>query len=221
MAVFGGPAGALAPNEIERRVDELLSRMTLEEKVGQLNLVSNDPTFVMEEIRAGRVGAGINFNNAQDIAAAQASARQSRLGIPLIFGLDILHGFRTMFPMPLAEAATFNPALARKAAEWSAREASYVGIQWTYAPMADLSRDPRWGRIIEGSGEDPFLGRIFAAARVEGLHAGGSPPGSSILRATGPRPVGATTIQPRSRRPSFAIWSCRPSGLRSRPAARP
>jgi beta-glucosidase len=200
MAVFGGPAGALAPNEIERRVDELLSRMTLEEKVGQLNLVSNDPTFVMEEIRAGRVGAGINFNNAQDIAAAQASARQSRLGIPLIFGLDILHGFRTMFPMPLAEAATFNPALARKAAEWSAREASYVGIQWTYAPMADLSRDPRWGRIIEGSGEDPFLGRIFAAARVEGLHAGGLAAGvkhfAGYGAATGGRDYDSTAVPP-------------------------
>ena len=110
-------------------------------------------------VREGRVGAGINFNNAQDVAAAQRLARQSRLGIPLIFGLDVLHGFRTIFPMPLAETATFNPALARMAAESSAREAAYVGVQWTYAPMADIARDPRWGRIIEGAGEDPYLGR--------------------------------------------------------------
>lgn len=193
------PAAALTSGEVNSRVEELLGRMTLEEKVGQLNLVSNDPGFFSHEaIRAGRVGAGINFNNAQDIAAAQASARQSRLGIPMLFGLDILHGFRTIFPMPLAETATFNPALARKAAEWSGREASYIGLQWTYAPMADITRDPRWGRIIEGSGEDPFVGRVFAAARVEGLRAGGLATGvkhfAGYGAATGGRDYDGTDI---------------------------
>ena len=164
---------AVAQADVERRVDELLRRMTLEEKVGQLNLASNESDFDDATIRAGRVGAVINFNNAQDIARAQKAARQSRLGIPLMFGLDILHGFRTSFPLPLAETATFNPDLARRAAAVAAREATHVGVQWTYAPMADVARDPRWGRIVESSGEDPYLGRVFAAARVQGLRAGG------------------------------------------------
>src|SRR5215207_7339440 len=159
--------------EVEARVESLLGQMTLEEKVGQLNLVSHGPGFDIEALRQGRVGALINFNNAQDIAAAQQAVRQSRLGIPLLFGLDVLHGFRTTFPVPLAETATFSPALARLASEWAAREATYIGVQWTYAPMVDVSRDPRWGRIIEGSGEDPYVGRVFAAARFEGFRAGG------------------------------------------------
>ncbi|HZY24130.1 MAG TPA: glycoside hydrolase family 3 N-terminal domain-containing protein, partial [Beijerinckiaceae bacterium] len=125
---FALPARALSPGEIDGKVEELLARMTLAEKIGQLNLVSNGPLYRPEMVREGRVGAGINFNNAQDVAAAQRLARQSRLGIPLIFGLDVLHGFRTIFPMPLAETATFNPALARMAAESSAREAAYVGV---------------------------------------------------------------------------------------------
>lgn len=168
-----GAALALEPAEIDRRADDLIARMTLEEKVGQLTLVSQGPGYRPEMVLSGRVGAVINFNNPQDIAAAQAAARRSRLGIPLLFGLDVLHGFRTMFPLPLAETATFDPDLARLAATWAAREAAYVGVQWTYAPMADLSRDPRWGRMIEGFGEDPLLGRSFTSARIAGFHAGG------------------------------------------------
>src|SRR3712207_2744269 len=168
------PSRARGPEEIERRIEALLARMTLDEKVGQLNLVSHGPKFPgFDFIRQGRAGAVINFNNPQDIAAAQKAARGSRLGIPLLFSLDVLHGFRTIYPVPLAEAATFDPALARLASEWAAREAAYIGVQWTFAPMADVSRDPRWGRIVEGSGEDPYLGRVFAAARVDGFRAGG------------------------------------------------
>jgi beta-glucosidase len=207
MALAPIAAPALAPDEIERRIEDLLGRMTLAEKVGQLNLVSNGPLYRPDEVREGRVGAGINFNNAQDVAAAQKLARESRLGIPLIFGLDILHGFRTIFPMPLAETATFNPGLARLAAEWSAREASYVGVQWTYAPMADISRDPRWGRIIEGAGEDPYLGRVFTAARVAGLHAGGLATGvkhfAGYGAASGGRDYDATDIPPAELRDTF------------------
>jgi beta-glucosidase len=167
---------ALAParaDEVERRVDELLARMTLDEKVGQLNLVSHGESLRWEDIPEGKAGALINFNNAQDIARAQKAARQSRLGIPPLFGLDVLHGFRTQFPVPIAEAAAFNPRLWRLSAEWSAKEAAYVGVQWTYAPMADLSRDIRWGRMVEGFGEDPYLGSVASAARVEGFRAGG------------------------------------------------
>lgn len=164
---------AAARDDVEARIDALLGRMTLEEKIGQLNLISHGHPLRWEDIPEGRTGALINFNNAQDISRAQKLARQSRLGIPILFGLDVLHGFRTTFPVPLGEAAAFNPALSRLAAEWMAREAAYIGVQWTYAPMADLSRDIRWGRIVEGFGEDPYLGSVLTAARVEGLRAGG------------------------------------------------
>ena len=177
LCAFGLAAplpSAVASTDFTRQIENLLARMTLEEKVGQLNLVSHGPKFPgMDFIRQGRAGAVINFNNPQDIAAAQKAARESRLGIPLLFSLDVLHGFRTVYPVPLAETATFNPALSRLASEWAAREAAYIGVQWTFAPMADISRDPRWGRIVEGSGEDPYVGRVFAAARVEGFRAGG------------------------------------------------
>jgi beta-glucosidase len=166
-------AGAAPAADPERRIDALLSQMTLDEKVGQLNLVSHGPPLRWDDIREGKAGALINFNSAAEIARAQRLARESRLKIPPLFGLDVLHGFRTQFPVPLAEAAAFNPRLSRLAAEWAAREAAHIGVQWTYAPMADLSRDIRWGRIVEGFGEDPHLGQVLTAARVEGFHAGG------------------------------------------------
>ncbi len=171
--------------DVEARVEALLSRMTLEEKVGQLNLISHGVSLRWDDIREGRAGALINFNNAQDVKRAQELARQSRLQIPPLFGLDVLHGFRTQFPVPMAEAASFNPRLARLAAEWSAKEASHVGVQWTYAPMADLSRDVRWGRMVEGFGEDPHLGSVITAARVEGFHAGGLTTGAKHFAGYG------------------------------------
>jgi beta-glucosidase len=188
-----------AAHASERQIEQLLARMTLEEKIGQLNLVSHGPKFPgMDFLRQGRAGAVINFNNPQDIAAAQKAARESRLGIPLLFSLDVLHGFRTIYPVPLAEAATFDPALARLASEWGAREAAYIGVQWTFAPMADVTRDPRWGRIVEGSGEDPHVGRVFAAARVEGFRAGGLATGvkhfAGYGAVTGGRDYDATDI---------------------------
>ncbi|MCB5174427.1 beta-glucosidase BglX [Microvirga lenta] len=170
---FGAAMGAGAQDEIERRVENLLGQMTLEEKIGQLNLISHGPPLRWEDIATGRTGALLNFNNAEDVARAQALARQSRLKIPPIFGLDVLHGFRTQFPLPLGEAAAFSPRLSRLASEWAAKEASHVGVQWTFAPMADLSRDSRWGRIVEGFGEDPHLGSVLTAARVEGFRKGG------------------------------------------------
>lgn len=177
---------ARATTGFERQIEQLLGRMTLDEKIGQLNLVSHGPKFPgLDFLRQGRAGAVINFNNPQDIAAAQKAARESRLGIPLLFSLDVLHGFRTIFPVPLAEAATFDPKLARLASEWGAREAAHIGVQWTFAPMADIARDPRWGRIVEGSGEDPYLGRVFAAARVEGFRAGGLATGAKHFAGYG------------------------------------
>ncbi|SCY25183.1 beta-glucosidase BglX [Microvirga guangxiensis] len=162
-----------AQEAIERRVNELLGQMTLEEKVGQLNLVSHGPPLRWEDISEGKAGAVLNFNNAADVARAQALVQQSRLKIPLLFGLDVLHGFRTQFPLPLGEAAAFNPRLSFLASEWGAKEASHVGVNWTFAPMADLSRDSRWGRIVEGFGEDPYLGSVLTAARVNGFRKGG------------------------------------------------
>jgi len=174
LALAALPLPALAqPSAIDAQVEALLARMTLEEQVGQLHLGSNGPGFRPDAARAGLVGGLMNFNDAPDVARVQALARESRLGIPLLIGLDILQGFRTIFPVPLAQAATFDPALARQAAYLSAREAAAAGVNWTFAPMADLSRDPRWGRIVEGSGEDPLLNRLFTAARVEGFRAGG------------------------------------------------
>lgn len=162
---------------LDGRVEALLARMTLEEKIGQLTLVSNQPPFdpaaYAPDIVAGRLGGLLNFKSPGDVAILQAAARRSRLGIPLLFGADILHGYRTVFPMPLGEAASFDPPLARFASEMAAREASEAGLNWTFAPDADLSRDPRWGRMVEGSGEDPYLGRVFTRARVEGFRAGG------------------------------------------------
>ena len=162
-----------AANDIERRIEDLLGRMTLEEKIGQLHLVSNDVDFPREQVPAGRIGAVLNFTEPQEIAELQTLARRSRLGIPLLVGLDVVHGYRTTFPVPLAEAATFDPKLASAASEQAGREAAAVGVNWTFAPMVDLARDPRWGRIVEGAGEDPYLGRVFAAARVAGFRAAG------------------------------------------------
>ncbi|MGF9756313.1 beta-glucosidase BglX [Microvirga sp. 0TCS3.31] len=173
--LFVPQAGAQETTEqsIERRVNELLGQMTLEEKVGQLNLVSHGPPLRWEDISEGKAGALLNFNSAPDVARAQVLARQSRLKIPPLFGLDVLHGFRTQFPLPLGEAAAFSPRVSRLASEWAAKEAAYVGVNWTFAPMADLSRDSRWGRIVEGFGEDPYLGSVLTTARVEGFRKGG------------------------------------------------
>lgn len=147
--------------------------MTLEEKVGQLNFAPNGPVFDLPEISGGHVGAASALVPATAIAEAHRAARSSRLGIPIMIGLDIVHGFRTMFPLGMAEAGSFDPALGREAAEIAAREAVQQGYNWTFAPTADLARDVRWGRAIESFGEDPYLGALFTRTRVEGFRAGG------------------------------------------------
>lgn len=158
---------------VEARIDALLARMTLEEKVGQLNLVGNSKLVTADDVRSGRVGLILNLNVPEEIVYWQTLARSSRLGIPLMIGNDVLHGYRTIFPVPLAEASSFNPALAREAAMWAAREASAMGTDWIYAPMLDVGRDARWGRVVEGAGEDPFLAARMADAKVRGLREGG------------------------------------------------
>ena len=159
-------------------VDSVLAQMTTEEKLGQLVQYSGrwavtGPTVPQggdEEVRAGRVGSFLNIHGAEATCAIQRVAvEESRLGIPLLFAHDVVHGFRTIFPVPLAEAAAFDPALAERTARIAAREASAAGLHWTFAPMVDIARDARWSRIVEGAGEDPYLGSVLAAARVRGF----------------------------------------------------
>jgi beta-glucosidase len=173
QAPMGWKAGAEA-EAIERRIDDLIRRMTLEEKVGQLHLYGRREGFDYNEIRAGRIGNVMNFVDPVEMAQVQKAARESRLGIPLLIGLDAVHGVSTYFPLPLGQAATFNPALVEEAALWTAREARALGVNWTFAPMVDMGRDPRWGRVLEGAGEDVHLANVIAAARTRGYQAGGA-----------------------------------------------
>ena len=166
-------APAIAAEPVEHRIEALLSRMTLEEKAGQLNLISHEPVLDLDGLRRGEVGAVINFNNAGLVAQADRLARSSRLGIPLLVGLDIVHGYRTIFPLPLAMAASFDAGLVRRAAAAQGRESAAVGLNWTFSPMADVARDLRWGRVVEGLGEDPWLTGRLTAAQVEGFRDGG------------------------------------------------
>ncbi len=167
---------------IEKRVKDLLSQMTLDEKVGQLNQLNGgvmtgpqaakEPGQLakLQQMREGKVGSFLNVVGAAETRAVQKIAiEETRLGIPLLFGYDVIHGFKTIFPIPLAEACSWDLAMAEKTAEIAAKEASSAGLHWTFAPMMDISREPRWGRVMEGSGEDPYLGGLFAAARVKGF----------------------------------------------------
>lgn len=164
--------------DVEQKIDSLLKIMTLEEKLGQLNqrvgaydhATGQIRPEDAEMLRAGRVGSYLGVVGAERTRRVQQIAlAQSRLGIPLLFGLDVIHGFRTTFPIPVAEAATWNPKLVEQAARVAAREATAAGIHWTFAPMVDIARDPRWGRIAEGAGEDPYLGSAMAVAKVRGF----------------------------------------------------
>src|SRR5947199_861808 len=157
----------------EPQIDSLLARMTLEEKLGQLNQVSVDGQPNAEQLdlaRKGLVGSFLNLAGADATHAAQhVAVTESRLHIPLILGLDVIHGYRTTFPIPLGEAASWDPEAVEAAAHVAAKEAAAAGVHWTFAPMVDIARDPRWGRIAEASGEDPYLGSAMAAARVRGF----------------------------------------------------
>ena len=171
---------------IPQFVDELIAKMTLEEKAGQLSLMasawggssaaalnppsSNNFEQQLDEARRGLLtgvfnGAGARMHRLMQTAAV----KESRMKIPLIFAADIIHGHRTIFPVPLAEVASFEPDLARRTAEVAAFEAAGAGIDWNFAPMVDIARDQRWGRGVEGAGEDVLLGTLFAAARVHGF----------------------------------------------------
>ena len=156
------------------RIDLLLSRMTLEEKTGQLQQVDASadplPSDLLEGVRNGRIGSVINLANVEACNRLQRIAvEQSPRGIPLLMGRDVIHGFRTIFPIPLGQAASWNPGLVQEAARIAALEARSQGVHWTFAPMIDISRDPRWGRIAESFGEDPHLTGVLGAAMIRGF----------------------------------------------------
>lgn len=169
-------------DSIGKKVSILLGRMTLDEKIGQLNqyngfwnVTGPAPSGGMEKIKYGHfekgmVGSVINVTGYSQVRALQQLAvSKSRLGIPLLFGFDVIHGYKTITPIPLAEASSWNLELIEASARMAAEEASAAGINWTFAPMVDICRDPRWGRVMEGSGEDPYLGGRIGAARVRGF----------------------------------------------------
>ncbi|HEY8937419.1 MAG TPA: glycoside hydrolase family 3 N-terminal domain-containing protein, partial [Cyclobacteriaceae bacterium] len=166
----------------EYRVDSLLKLMTLEEKVGQLTLYTSDydvtgPTIregYKEDIKAGKVGAIFNAFGAEYTRKLQEMAvKETRLHIPLLFGYDVIHGHKTIFPVPLGEAASWDMNAIYKAARIAGDEASAQGLHWTFAPMCDIARDPRWGRMVEGAGEDTYLGSKIAVQRVKGFQGEG------------------------------------------------
>ena len=164
-------------SNVEGRVEALLARMTLDEKIGQMSQSTAMATPLSEaiktEIRHGRWGSFLNAGSPADRAEAQRIAvRESRLGIPLLFGRDVIHGYKTIFPIPLGQAAAWQPELVERAAREAAGEAAAEGIRWTFAPMIDIARDPRWGRVAESLGEDPYLAGTLAAAMVRGFQGG-------------------------------------------------
>jgi beta-glucosidase len=170
-------------DSIDRKVNALIDKMTLYEKIGQLNQyngdweatgpVTKDVGNKIDEIRKGRVGAVLNIMGTAHARTFQEAAMQSRLKIPLLFGQDVIHGYRITFPIPLAEACSWDMDAIEKSARIAATEASASGINWTFAPMVDIARDPRWGRVMEGGGEDPYLGSLIATARVKGFQGNG------------------------------------------------
>jgi len=157
----------------KRFIDALLAKMTLDEKIGQMSQVSykdTDPALRDPLVRKGQVGSFLFVTDPAEVNRLQHIAvEQSRLHIPILFGFDVIHGFRTIYPVPLALASSWDPALVEQVQANAAREASSAGIRWTFAPMVDIARDPRWGRIMEGAGEDPFLGSRIAEAQVRGF----------------------------------------------------
>ncbi|MGG1922882.1 beta-glucosidase BglX [Chryseobacterium sp. NRRL B-14798] len=174
---------AYGQKTIDQKVAELLSKMTLEEKVGQMVQYSgfeyatgpqqSNSAAVLEEIRKGKVGSMLNVAGSEETRAFQKLAMQSRLKIPLLFGQDVIHGYRTTFPVNLGQAASWDLAMIEKSERIAATEAAAYGIHWTFAPMVDIARDPRWGRVMEGSGEDTYLGTKIGLARIKGFQGRG------------------------------------------------
>ena len=173
--VFLSALASPQQSDVEKKIDALLARMTLEEKLGQLQQLDGEANGNyrpehLKLVREGLLGSTLNVRGAKQTNELQRVAvEESRLKIPLLFGFDVIHGYRTIFPVPLGEAASWDPATVERAAAVAAAEAGAAGVRWTFAPMLDIARDPRWGRIVEGAGEDPYLGSAMARARVRGF----------------------------------------------------
>lgn len=190
---FGGCTGPVGYDDTDRKVDSLLKQMTLDEKIGQMSQFSCNwdvtgaimPDDYREYLRKGMVGSILNGYTVAGIRRLQSEALEhSRLKIPVLFGYDVVHGYRTIFPIPLGESCTWDPELMRQSAAIAAEEAAAGGINWTFAPMVDITRDPRWGRVMEGAGEDPYLGSLIARARVEGFQGGDLGSTKTVLACT-------------------------------------
>ena len=168
---FGSVAAPAKEAEMEKKIDALLQKMTLDEKIGQLNQQTGTgySDAMVNAVKGGAVGSILNEVDPEIVNKLQKEAvENSRLGIPLVFARDVIHGFKTIFPIPLGQAATWNPALVEQGARIAAEEASSVGIRWTFSPMVDVSRDARWGRIAESFGEDTYLSSVLGVAMVKG-----------------------------------------------------
>lgn len=186
IASLSHPAIALGDvAEQNAQIEQWLDKLTLEEKIGQLNLIPIEGEPGKEQldlIRAGKVGSVLKTNGVkQNRAIQKVAVEESRAGVPILFQEDVIHGYRTIAPVPLAEAASWDMEAIRRSAAVAAREASAAGIHLTYAPMVDICRDPRWGRIIEAAGEDPYLGSLVAEARVRGFQDDGAENGENLL----------------------------------------
>ena len=190
---FGGCTGPVGYDDTDRKVDSLLKQMTLDEKIGQMSQFSCNwdvtgaimPDDYREYLRKGMVGSILNGYTVAGIRLLQSEALEhSRLKIPVLFGYDVVHGYRTIFPIPLGESCTWDLELMRRSAAIAAEEAAAGGINWTFAPMVDITRDPRWGRVMEGAGEDPYLGSLIARARVEGFQGGDLGSTKTVLACT-------------------------------------
>ncbi len=175
LLTFAPPSHSQRRENVEARINALLARMTLEEKLGQLQQLDGEANGNfrpehLQMVRQGTLGSTLNVRGAERTNELQRIAvNESRLKIPLIFGFDVIHGYRTIFPIPLGEAATWDPVAVERSASIAAAESRAAGVHWTFAPMVDIARDARWGRIAEGSGEDPYLGSVLARARVHGF----------------------------------------------------
>src|SRR4029079_9415041 len=168
------PVRSQRPRDVEQQINALLAKMTLAEKLGQLQQLDGEANGNyrpehLELARKGLLGSTLNVRGVQRVNELQRAALESRLKIPILFGFDVIHGYRTIFPVPLGEAASWDLAQIERDQAIAAAEARAAGVHWTFAPMVDIARDPRWGRIVEGAGEDTYFGVQVARARVLGF----------------------------------------------------
>ena len=237
--LLAGAAAAQSPfsrTDLDR-ADALLKQMTTEEKIGQLNQpfylklpipgVKTDPVSYEDHVRRGEVGSFLFVTDPKEINRLQKIAMtEQRLHIPILFGFDVIHGFDTEFPVPLATAASWDPAMAEEAQAIAAEEASHAGVHWSFAPMLDIARDPRWGRISEGAGEDPYLGAAMARAQVRGFQGTAENPHPFLATLKHFAGYGAADGGPRLRcllhlrKSGWKMSICLPFGEGSRPAPR-